>query len=48
MSLIESAKRHKLHPFPYIQDLLRRIPTHPQRDIELLLPDKWSPTLTNA
>ena len=40
-SLIASAKRHGLDPFAYLRDLLRRIPTHPNRDIENLLPDWW-------
>lgn len=40
-SLIESAKRHKLDPFAYLRDLLRRVSTHPQKDIAQLLPDRW-------
>jgi transposase len=40
-SLIASAKRHGLDPFAYLRDLLRRIPTHPNRQIESLLPDRW-------
>lgn len=43
-SLIASAKRHGLDPFAYLRDLLRRIPTHPNRDIESLLPDRWANT----
>lgn len=39
--LIASAKRHGLDPFAYLRDLLRRIPTHPNRNIESLLPDRW-------
>jgi transposase len=40
-SLIASARRHGLDPFAYLQDLLRRIPTHPNREIVELLPDRW-------
>jgi transposase len=40
-SLIHSAKRHDLDPFVYLRDLLLRIPTHPNKDIHLLLPDQW-------
>ena len=40
-SLIASAKRHGLDPFAYLRDLLRRIPTHPNRDIQSLFPDRW-------
>ena len=43
-SLIASAKRHGLDPFAYLRDLLRRIPTHPNRDIVDLLPDRWANT----
>ena len=43
-SLIASAKRHGLDPFAYLRDLLRRIPTHPNRDIEALFPDRWANT----
>lgn len=43
-SLIASAKRHGLDPFAYLRDLLRRIPTHPNRDIESLFPDRWANT----
>ena len=41
-SLIASAKRHGLDPFAYLRGLLRRIPTHPNRDIEALFPDRWT------
>lgn len=39
--LIASAKRHGLDPFAYLRDLLARIPTHLQRDIQQLFPDRW-------
>ena len=40
-SLIASARRHDLDPFAYLRDLLKRIPTHPNRRIQDLLPDRW-------
>jgi len=40
-SLIASARRHNLDPFAYLQDLLTRIPTHPNRQIHELFPDHW-------
>ena len=40
-SLIASAKRHGIDPFAYLRDLLRRIPTHPNKQIEELFPDQW-------
>ena len=40
-TLIQSAKRHDLDPFVYLRDLLLRIPTHPNKDIHILLPDQW-------
>ena len=40
-SLIASARRHGLDPFVYLQDLLARIPTHPNRRIHELFPDCW-------
>jgi transposase len=40
-SLIASAKRTGLDPFAYLRDLLARVPTHPQRQIRELFPDRW-------
>ena len=40
-TLIQSAKRHDLDPFVYLRDLFLRVPTHPNKDIHLLLPDQW-------
>jgi len=40
-SLVQSAKRHGVDPFAYIQDLLVRIDTHPHKQIEQLFPDNW-------
>lgn len=40
-SLIASARRHDIDPFAYLRDLLERIPTHPNRQIDQLFPDNW-------
>jgi transposase len=40
-SLVQSAKRHALDPFLYLRDLFLRILTHPNRQIDQLLPDHW-------
>jgi transposase len=40
-SLIASAKQNALDPFAYLRDLLARIPTHPHRQLDDLLPDRW-------
>jgi len=40
-SLIQSAKRHAVEPFMYLRDLFMRIPTHPNKEIGLLLPGQW-------
>lgn len=42
-SLTATAKRHGLDPFHYLRDILTRIPTHPNRRIHELLPDRWKP-----
>lgn len=40
-SIIASARRHDLEPFAYLRDLLTHLPTWPNKDIHLLLPDQW-------
>jgi transposase len=40
-SLISSAKRHGHDPFVYLRDLFMRIPTHPNKALAELLPDRW-------
>ncbi len=40
-SLIHSAKRHAIDPFIYLRDLFLRVPTHPNKQIQQLLPDHW-------
>lgn len=43
MSLIQSAKLNGHDPYLYIKDVLTRLPTTKQKDIELLLPHRWQP-----
>lgn len=43
MSLIESAKLNGHDPFAYLRDVLTRLPTHPYRRIDELLPFNWTP-----
>jgi hypothetical protein len=44
MSLIESAKLNGHDPFAYLKDVLTRLPTHPYRRIDELLPFNWMPS----
>jgi transposase len=44
MSLIGSAKMNDLDPYVYLKDVLERLPTHPARRIEELLPHRWRST----
>lgn len=43
MSLIQSARLNGLDPYAYLSDVLRRLPTHKDRDIDELLPHIWHP-----
>ena len=43
MSLIQSAKLNGHDPYAYVKDVLSRLPTHPAKDIESLLPHRWQP-----
>lgn len=43
-SLTATAKRHGLDPFVYLRDILTRIPTHPNKRIHDLLPNRWKAT----
>jgi hypothetical protein len=44
MSLVQSAKLHKLDPWAYLRDVLARIHSHPASRIDELLPHRWKPT----
>jgi transposase len=42
-SLVASCRRHKVNPFEYLRDVLRRIATHPAKRIGELTPARWKP-----
>ena len=48
MSLIQTAKLNGVDPFEYLADVLARIPTHPMRQIEELLPHRWKAIRENS
>ena len=41
MSLIQSARLNGVDAFAYLSDVLRRLPTHKDKDIDELLPHVW-------
>lgn len=43
MSLVQSARLNGLDPYAYLADVLRRLPTHPDSQIDELLPHVWIP-----
>lgn len=43
MSLVQSAKLNGLDPYAYLVDVLTRLPTHPNKRIQELLPQNWKP-----
>ncbi len=44
MSLIQSARLNGVDPYAYLVDVLRRLPTHPDRQLDELLPHIWQPS----
>ncbi len=40
-SLIATCKRLRIDPFAYLRDVFERISTHPQNQLDELLPDRW-------
>ncbi|HZF80341.1 MAG TPA: IS66 family transposase [Rubrivivax sp.] len=44
MSLVHSARLNGHDPYGYLKDVLERLPTHPARRVEELLPHRWRPT----
>ena len=46
MSLIQSAKLNGHDPYAYLKDVLARLPTQKNSQIEELLPHRWQPLLT--
>ena len=47
-SLIQSAKLNGHDPYAYLKDVLTRLPTHKDRDIDQLLPHIWLPPASAA
>ena len=43
MSLVQSAKLNGHDPWTYLKDILQRLPEHPNRRIDELLPHRWQP-----
>ena len=43
MSLIQSAKLNGHDPYAYLKDMLERLPTQKNSQIEELLPHRWAP-----
>ena len=43
MSLIQSCKNCDINPWEYLDDMLRRIMSHPASRLRELLPDQWKP-----
>lgn len=43
MSLIQSARLNGLDVYAYLSDVLKRLPTHPDSQIDDLLPHRWKP-----
>ena len=43
MSLIQSCKNCDINPWEYLNDMLRRIMSHPVSRLRELLPDQWKP-----
>ncbi|EBL5661012.1 IS66 family transposase, partial [Salmonella enterica subsp. enterica serovar Enteritidis] len=41
MSLIQSARLNGLDVYAYLSDVLKRLPTHKDKDIDELLPHVW-------
>jgi transposase len=42
-SLVQTAERHGVNAFAYLEDVLMRVQTHPAARIDEILPDRWKP-----
>ena len=42
-SLLESCKKHNVHPWEYLKDILERLPTAKMSELRSMLPDQWKP-----
>ena len=40
-SLLGTCKQHGVNPQEWLSDVLRRIPTHPMKRVQELLPHRW-------
>ena len=47
-SLTGTCERHDIDPFAYLQDILRRLPSHPADQLDDLLPDVWFASHSSA
>jgi hypothetical protein len=47
LGLIQSCKAAQVNPWEYLNDLLRRIMSHPVNHLRELLPDQWKPLPKN-
>lgn len=45
-SLMESCRQNDVEPYYYLEDVLQRLPTHPNKRIHELLPHHWQPVQT--
>ncbi len=43
-SLVVTAQLHGLEPFEYMRDVIARLPEHPQKQLDELLPQNWHTT----
>jgi transposase len=43
LGLIQSCKANRINPWEYVDDMLRRIMSHPVNRLRELLPDQWKP-----
>ena len=41
LSLVQTCRNLKINPQEYLEDVLRRIMSHPSKQIHQLLPDSW-------
>jgi hypothetical protein len=46
-SLMESCRQNDVDPYYYLEDVLQRLPTHPNKRIRELLPHHWQPVHRN-
>lgn len=42
MSLVQSCRAMKINPQAYLEDIFKRLPSHPHKNLHELLPDQWN------